>query len=369
MAKSGMRIDRERLRSLLREMIDIYSPSGKEGEVVSFLEGYLGEAGLNVRRRPVDEDRDNLVVLPRNADPELVFLGHVDTVAAFDLDQYKCEESGDEIAGLGSADMKGGCSAMVEAFAAFEGCAGREVPAALALVVGEEESGDGTMALLEDYRFSWALVAEPTNLAPCLSHYGYIEMELSITGRRVHASLANQGRNAVRSMLQVLTGLTAHLEKYRREVICNIRDMNSSHAGFAVPDRCDVAIDLHLPPNSPVGEIATELEEVVSQALPGELEIRDVFDFCTLQGGYVLPDKGWLPDLLKATYNRHGLPWSPSAFPSHSDANLLWSEGIRPVILGPGQLEKAHTQDESVSFSQVALASDLYLDLLASVPS
>lgn len=368
MAKSGLPIDRQRLRSLLCDMIDIYSPSGKEGEIVSFLEGYLRDAGLNVVRRSVEEDRDNLMVLPRRADPELVFLGHVDTVAAFDYDQYKCLESGDRIAGLGSADMKGGCAAMVEAFAAFEEQAGREVPAALALVVGEEESGDGTSVLLEDYRFSWALVAEPTNLVPCLSHYGYIEMELRTKGRRVHASLANQGQNAVRSMLQVLMGLTAHLEKYRREVIFNIRDMNSSQAGFAVPDSCDVAIDLHLPPESPVGEIAAELEDVVSQSLPGELEIRDVFDFCTLQGGYALPDKGWLPDLLRATYSRHELPWSPGAFPSHSDANLLWSEGIRPIILGPGQLEKAHTQDESVNFSQVALAADFYLDLLASVP-
>ncbi|MFO7785697.1 MAG: M20/M25/M40 family metallo-hydrolase [Desulfatiglandales bacterium] len=369
MVQSGLHIDRQRLRKLLREMIDIYSPSGKEEEVVSFLDDYLRKAGLNVLRLSVEEDRDNLMVLPPNGDPELVFLGHVDTVAAFDYDQYKCEESGDEMAGLGSADMKGGCAAMVEAFAAFERQIGREVPAALALVVGEEESGDGTSALLEDYSFSWALVAEPTNLVPCLSHYGYIEMELRTTCRRVHASLANQGRNAVRSMLQVLMGLTAHLEKSRRDVIYNIRDMNSSHAGFAVPDRCDVAIDLHLPPQSPVGEIAAELEDVVSRALPGGLDIRDVFDFCTLQGGYVLPDKGWLPDLLRPAYSRHGLNWSPGAFPSHSDANLLWSEGIRPVILGPGQLEKAHTQDESVSFSQVALASDLYLDLLASVPS
>ncbi len=367
MDHSGLRVHRRRLKSLLREMIDIYSPSGKEKEVVSFLEDYLRGNGLKVLRRTVEEDRDNLMVLPTNGDPELLFLGHVDTVAAFDYDQYKCEESGDEMTGLGSADMKGGCAAMLEAFTAFKEQADREVPAALALVVGEEESGDGTSALLEEYGFSWAVVAEPTNLIPCLSHYGYIEMELSTTGRRVHASLANQGQNAVRSMLHVLMGLTAHLDKSRKDVIYNIRDMNSSHAGFAVPDRCDVAIDLHLPPESPVGEIAAELEDVVSQALPPGVDLREVFDFCTLQGGYVLPDKGWLPDLLREAYTRHGLLWSPGAFPSHSDANLLWSEGIRPIILGPGRLEKAHTQDESVSFSQVVMAADLYLELLASL--
>jgi acetylornithine deacetylase/succinyl-diaminopimelate desuccinylase-like protein len=35
--------------------------------------------------------------------------------------------------------------------------------------------------------------------------------------------------------------------------------------------------------------------------------------------------------------------------------------------LGPGQLEKAHTAAEAVDFSQVALASELYLNLLLSL--
>jgi len=367
MAETRMQIDRQRLRDLLRSLIDIYSPSGKEGEVVDFLEDYLLKAGMHVVRQPVEEDRENLIVLPEGGDTDLVFLGHVDTVPAFDYEQYKCSESGDEMAGLGAADMKGGCAAMVEAFTALREFTEHEPSAGLVLVVGEEESGDGTSAMLEDYRFSWAVVGEPTNLVPCLSHYGYIEMELSTTGRRVHASLANPGFNAIRSMLQVLMGLTAHLEKTRQDVIYNIRDMNSSQAGFAVPDRCDVAIDLHLPAAAPVGEIAAELEDVVARTLPKGLDLRDAFEFCTLQGGYALPDKGWLPSLLQETYRRHGLPWSPGAFRSHSDANLLWAEGIRPIMLGPGQLEKAHTQDEAVSFSQVALASDIYLDLLASV--
>jgi acetylornithine deacetylase len=363
-----MQTNRQRLRSLLKDLIDIYSPSGKEAEIVGYLEECLQKGGLNVVRQNVQEDRENLIVLPQKRNPDVAFFGHVDTVPAFDYEQYRCKESGDEMAGLGAADMKSGCAAMVEAFVAMHEVSGDEPSAALVLVVGEEESGDGTAAVLEEYGFSWAVVGEPTNLVPCLSHFGYIEMELSTRGRRVHASLANQGYNAIRSMLQVLMGLTAHLDQTREDVIYNIRDMNSSQAGFAVPDTCDAAIDLHLPPNAPVGEIAAELEDVIAQTLPKGLDFRDAFDFCTLHAGYELPDKGWLPDLLRNTYRRQGLPWTPGAFQSHSDANLLWAEGIRPIMLGPGQLEKAHTQDEAVSFSQVCLASEIYLDLLAAIP-
>ncbi|MFP3928466.1 MAG: M20 family peptidase, partial [Desulfobacteraceae bacterium] len=167
--------------------------------------------------------------------------------------------------------------------------------------------------------------------------------------------------------LQVLMGLSSHLEDSRRDVIYNIRDMTSSQAGFAVPDRCEAAVDLHLPPKASVGEMAAELEEVVSRCLPEGASLSDVLNYSTLHAGYEIPDRGWLPDILKKVYSRRRLPWAPGAFRSHSDANTLWAEGVRPIILGPGQLEKAHTATEAVDFSQVALASELYLDLLRSL--
>jgi acetylornithine deacetylase len=60
----------------------------------------------------------------------------------------------------------------------------------------------------------------------------------------------------------------------------------------------------------------------------------------------------------------HGLPWKTDAFRSHSDANQMFSSGARPILLGPGRLEKAHTQDESVSFREVQTAAEIYLDFM-----
>ena len=67
---------------------------------------------------------------------------------------------------------------------------------------------------------------------------------------------------------------------------------------------------------------------------------------------------------LKSVFADRNLPWNPKSFPSHSDANLLWSSGMKPILLGPGQLEKAHAPDESVAFSQVEAAAGLYRDLM-----
>ena len=109
----------ERLKNLLKALVDIYSPSGKEEGIVEYVESYLKNNGLDVIRQKVDENRFNLVVLPKNEEEvDLCFVGHLDTVTAHDLENYGFSEEGDTVSGLGTADMKAGCAAMIEAFTA-----------------------------------------------------------------------------------------------------------------------------------------------------------------------------------------------------------------------------------------------------------
>ena len=111
--KVWSKVDPQRLRQTLMEMIDIYSPSGKEEDIQLYLEQLLRDAGLEVQRQEVEEDRFNLVATMGSAPPALYLVGHVDTVTAWDLDDYGAVEEWGVVRGLGSADMKGDCAAMV----------------------------------------------------------------------------------------------------------------------------------------------------------------------------------------------------------------------------------------------------------------
>ena len=167
------RIQDDRLKDLFCHMVDIYSPSGKEEEIVTFLTDWLKRAGLPVTLREVTEGRHNIEVVWPDAQPDVAFFGHIDTVPAFDIERYEFDEREGLVYGLGTADMKGGCAALIEAFLSFVEGGSDLQHAGLFLVVGEEESGDGTSALLEGWDYPWALIAEPTNLVPCFSHYSY----------------------------------------------------------------------------------------------------------------------------------------------------------------------------------------------------
>ena len=369
MNRSAPAVQPHRLRQLLQRLINIYSPSGKEEELVGFLNQYLRHHGLPVVLQQVDGHRSNVLVMHPETDVHLVLIGHIDTVVAYDLDHYSYQEEGDLVVGLGASDMKGGCAAMIEAFIALWKAGFRDSPAALALVVGEEEEGDGTRKLVKDFHFPWAVIGEPTNLHPCLSHYGYLEVQITTEGKRMHASLANMGQNPINLMLRLLLKISHYIETKRPEAVYNIRELSSSQAGFAVPEWCDAWLDLHLPPAAPIGEITLELEEILLREREEDPDFNGTIRFATIHAGYALPDKGKIVESIRTVCARHSLPWDPQPFRSHSDANLLWAAGIKPILLGPGQLEKAQAPDESISFQQVTLAAQLYLDLLVALSS
>jgi len=367
MIKQNSAIDPQRLRRLLRRLMDIYSPSGKEEEILAYLHGHLKRKGLPVIRQEVDDSRYNLIVAPPEGDARFALIGHLDTVVAYDLEQYAYEEEDDLIIGLGAADMKGGCAAMVEAYLSLWEAGHQQLPVALVMVVGEEEEGDGAERLMDEYHFPWAIIAEPTDLHPCLSCYGYMEAQINTRGRRVHASLASQSQNPIESMLHILIQISHYMVQNRPEGVYNIRDILSTQAGFAVPEWCEAWLDLHLPPKAALGEISLELEELVERLSKENSHIDTSIRLATVEGGYELPEKGSVVEALKTVYQQHSQPWEPQSFPSHSDANQLWASGVKPILLGPGQLSQAHAPEESVSFQQVVIAAELYRDLILSL--
>jgi len=334
---------------------------------LGFLQGYLKSRGLPVKRQEVDQHRHNLVVVPENQEIRLSFLGHVDTVTAYDLDHFACEENQDRIQGLGAADMKSGCAAMIESFVAFVEHQGCLPPAALALVVGEEEEGDGAERLVEDYHFPWAIIGEPTELRPCLSHYGYLEIQLRTRGMRKHASLASRRENAVEIMLHLVIEIVGYLEEKRPEIVCNIRDLFSAGSGFVVQEHCEAWLDLHIPPTVSPGEIVGDMEEIFLNHRERSSGIEGDFRTLTIDAGYELPGKGPAVSTLRAILESRGSEWKPEVFRSHSDANRIWAAGIKPILLGPGRLEQAHAPNEFVSFQEVCRAAEIYLDILSAV--
>ena len=364
----SMEVQPERLRNLLRDLVNIYSPTGKEGEILEYAGEYLKNQNLSVTKQEVDETRCNLIVFPREKDEiVLCLVGHLDTVTAYDLDDYGFHEEEDTIFGLGTADMKAGCAAMIEAFTVMASM-GETVPSVgLALVVDEEEDNKGMKALVSEYSFPWAVVGEPTGLMPCLGHYGYLEVMLRTQGRRAHSAMPELGQNAIENMLKLLLQVTESISSRVDGLVYNIRELSGFPGGFVVPDSCEAWLDLHLPPSSRIDVLKTEFERLLEEARENIPNLDVQLNFEDTYSGYQISQERPLVRKLKEVYGKMSVAWETQEFRSHSDGNVLWSAGVNPIILGPGHLETAHTAKESVSFCQVLRAAQLYLNLALSL--
>jgi acetylornithine deacetylase len=370
--KSRPRIRPERLLRLLEEMVAIYSPSGKEEDIQLLLEETLLGAGLTVRREVVDENRFNLRCTLQQVEPDFYLVGHVDTVADWELQELGPRQRRGILHGLGSADMKAGCAAMIEAFLVLAETLPEEKrpPAGLLLVVGEEEDGAGSLAFLRQHRPQWVVIGEPTGLIACCAHYGYLEATLTTRGLRSHSSLPEHGHNAVESMLRTLLflGQAPLLRRPEGGLVYSIREMNSARAGFVVPDRCETWIDMHLPPTLSPEKTIKALHRRLATARRYIPELDLEIDFPWTDRGYDIGTDHWLArtlDLVALSAN-----WAPvfGSFRSHSDGNLFYEKGCRPMVLGPGFLETAHTADEQVALADVETAASLYLALCLNAP-
>jgi acetylornithine deacetylase len=363
-------VDPVRLRATLEEAVAVYSPSYAEAPAARVFAAVLEEAGFKVERQevapgPGGGPRCNLVARMGPQPPAMLWVGHLDTIEA--MHGFTAPRiEGDVLYGLGAADMKGGCAAMVEAMAAL---ARIRAPLArglaLGLVVGEEEYGDGAQALIGAVHAPLVVVGEPTGLVPCISHNGYREYQLEAQGSRAHAAVPEFGANAIHAMLTwilaLFDGFLAPGLAHR--VVANPREIQGGSTLFVVPAGCRAMLDVHWGPEVDPEAVHAAVERARLAACRDHplcgLAAKATF---TSMGYENDPGDPLLTPLWRACTSA-GLPAEPGIFRSHSDAAVFQRAGSLAVVCGPGRLEMAHSPEEQVSLGEVERAAKLYAAL------
>lgn len=344
---------------LVREAVAAYSPTYLEGPATAMFERAARARGLSVSHQQVDAGRFNLIVSAGVEPPSVLFVGHVDTVAG--SGQVRTSLDNGCLYGLGTCDMKGACVSMLLALASVAdelARAGRG--AALALVVGEEEYGDGVEALCREYDLpELVIVGEPSSLKPCLSHFGYYEAKLSAHGEKRHSAVSQTGVNAVRAIMEWTQNLL--------DQACDIeglsvvpRRIEGGSNQFVVPDSCEIVVDLHLPPRLELARV----DALFNIARPEGYEpsrLRWSREYAT--EGYVVDPELDALGALKAAVESQGALFSPAVFRSHSDASVLAKHARAAIVCGPGALEFAHSPNEHVPVEELVQSFYLYREI------
>ena len=368
-------IDETQLVALLTDAVEQYSPSYAEEPAMQVFAERLNACGVRYMRQPLPpgsgpatDTRANLIIELGPQPSALMWVGHVDTVPLIDEEEQRLHRDGDILHGLGTADMKSGCAAIVEAVIAVVK-SGEKLQRGLtvALVVGEEEYGDGSEALLEWRTAPLTVIGEPTGLIPCVDHYGYYECRMTVQGARAHAALPEMGASAIHAMLAWMQLILESGAETTHGLTISPRQINGGAGLFMVAQECEAAIDIHAPPGVEDSVIDALIEQARDAARATHPRCELQFEKLYWATGYTNPADDPQLGAVQNAFRATGVDWSPTAFRSHSDGSLFHRKGSIPLICGPGRLEVAHTRHEQVSLRETCEAARLYAAIIEAV--
>jgi acetylornithine deacetylase len=388
-------VDPDAIVATVSDLVAIESLSGLEGPAQEHVAAFLQAAGLDVEVWEIDMgalaahphfsaevDRGRalgvLAGLGRGDGPTLLLNGHVDVVPAGDPGDWahppwSATVEGGRVYGRGAVDMKGGLACAMHAARAI---AVAGVPLAgrllVAPVVGEEDGGSGTLALLEHgVHADAALVLEPTSLAVAPAQAGALSFRLTVRGLSAHGALREEGVSAVEKFLPVHAALLA-LEAERNRAVANpafahlerpfsicigrveAGDWPSSEADWLRAEgRYGVA------PEEDLDGARAAFAEAVATAAGADPWLREHPPVLEWVGGQFHPatiagDHPLVGLIAAAHADVTGSPPAVEGVPYGSDmGKLVPLGGIPTVVYGPGDVRVAHRPDEFVPVDEL----------------
>jgi len=366
----------EMTRALVAE--DSSNPPGDERAAARVAAGLLEDLGAEVSVVEGAPGRVSLVgVLGRGHGPTLLVNGHLDCVPVdatdWTHDPFGGEVADDRVWGRGTADMKGGIAAALEAVHATRR-AGVELPCDVVfhLVADEERGGQmGTRVLLERGLISAdaCLVPEPTNLDLCIAERGILQMEVHLQGIPVHASEPRRGVSAIEKAAKVV--LAVHAADFGRSH--PLLGSPSANAGIiaggtganVVAERCVVTVDHRALPGQDEADAVDDVRRLIDAIDDPELRYR-LEPIVFGEASELNADHPWIAHVASAIEASSGRRPRVIGMTFATDARFVRNQGAIPAIVcGPGGIEQAHIVDEWVAIESLVDAAALYATLMA----
>jgi acetylornithine deacetylase len=319
---------------LLQTWVDIPSPSGRETEAARFIEGELRRREWRVERIPVGADRFNLFA-STGRDPEVLFCTHLDVVPP----HIPFQRRGDTFFGRGVLDAKGIAVAMLAAADHLRSRGAEGM--GLLFVVGEETDSDGARAAASAMaRTRFVVVGEPTENCLARAQKGSLRFFVTTHGKAGHSSQTNGGPSAIHLLATLITRLLE--ADWPTDEVLGETTLNVGRIGGGV------AANVIAPEAWAEGmfRVVTSMTDI-ERRLQGLVEDR----------AEVKVTGGTEPQLFLTV---PGFPQTVVSF--GSDAGYLRPLG-EVLMLGPGSIRFAHSDDEQVREEDLKQGTESYARL------
>jgi len=382
-------INKSRLVSTVQDLVRIPSvnPPGNEKPVAEYLYQLLNKWGfeIDIINDPSPHRPQILAKLPGNGErPPLILNGHMDVVPEGDHSQWTDHPfSGSlhngRIYGRGSCDMKGGIGVALEVARVIQ-LSELELNGdlVLAFAIGEETGEPGTRSILEHsgYRDGFGIVLEPTDFKVGVAEKGLAWFRVMIKGKPVHCSIAEKGINPIDKFLVFGKEVKEHDKNIRKRIHpkcgpakCTMTMINAGTKENVVPESLSVILDRRINPDETAKAVQAEIEKILTKLSASDPDFSFSVELVRLYESAEIPSS--LPEIeslceeVEAVTGKKAEIWGT---PFSTDVrNFINDVNIPAVTFGPGEVDQAHTFDESIRIEDLFNAVQVVLGVAANL--
>ncbi|MCM3360059.1 MAG: ArgE/DapE family deacylase [Psychrobacillus sp.] len=345
--------------NLLTDLIKIKSDN-LEGanEALQYCKNWLEKRGVITKTYELN-NKQMLVAEIGTGEETIIWNGHIDVVPG-NPEQFEPKIVEDRLYGRGSADMKAGVAAMMEAFAVLsekQELLTKKVQ--LHIATDEETGGKTSKHLVEQgYHGDFVICGEPTHVNIGLQAKGILQWDVHLKGKSAHGSRPWEGVNAIEKAmlfdqdLRKCSFMQASNEYYEYPSL-NLAKIEGGDRYNMVPDECIISYSLRFVPGQDVEEISKELRSLLEKYPGSEIHFQGHTPAITNK-----EDDKYIQKLL-ATCN--AIRQTPTTlFGQHGAADTRYyaAKGAVAIEFGPSGSDW-HGDQESVSISSVEEYKDI----------
>jgi LysW-gamma-L-lysine carboxypeptidase len=347
---------------LLTNLLSIYSPSGKEKRISSFLVKEMETLGYRVRKDAVG----NVIGEIGEGEPTVLLCGHMDTIAG----NLPVRLENKNLYGAGAVDAKAPLAAMVVSAAELAKEKVLQARVLLAAAVEEEATSNGIKYIIKQgIQADYALFGEPSGVENITIGYkGSLHLKITCETETGHSSspwlYENSLEKGFELWQQIKTAYPPVDEQkspFNAVTACLVK-LNGGMGNSKVPSKCEMRIDIRVPPQFTVAQVFDVVEGVIRRWEAASPKVRVKVAIMDQNEAFEVAKNSLLVRAVSYAIRKvTGRPATLLRKTGTGDMNILGRAVNIPIVTyGPGDSHLDHTKDEHIKIDEYLASIQVY---------